>query len=576
MKSKPDAKTPRVLVVDDDNIFLMKILDILRVCGLETEGVSSGAQALEALEGTVFDIVITDLVMADLTGIDLLKAIRELYPILPVICISGVQSFDAAVEMLRNGAFDFLPKPIKPDKLLEAVNRAFMSYTEAMEKDELIVRSQLWTRELLALRHLGESSGRDILKTLFRNTVEAVSDTLQVETVSLMLVDGDNLAVTEAIGLPTGIIGRAHVKIGSGISGWVAEKGEPVLINNIEEHDQFKPSTFSEQYSTQSAMCVPLKRGERVLGVINANNKMSGMPFSQSELDLLVTIGSQVAMAIDNTRLFHGLEEKAEALARAHEDLVRLDKDKTELILNISHELKTPLTSIFGFAGLIPTLELEGDMEDLGDYLGRIDESAHRLNHIVERMLELFRLEAGRVPWKQGSNTISDIVERAEESMGKSLSSREIIRSYDDNEMGNIICDPSLLARALELVLENSVKFSPEESPVAIKAVEHETVPDIPEYARNQGLDNASGANGWIEITVSDRGEGMEEREIPFIFQKFKQLGDIMTTKPSGVGLGLSIARAIIERHHGAIWATSRPGEGSSLHILLPGRRGEE
>jgi len=160
--------------------------------------------------------------------------------------------------------------------------------------------------------------------------------------------------------------------------------------------------------------------------------------------------------------------------------------------------------------------------------------------------------------------------------MGKSLSSREIIRSYDDNEMGNIICDPSLLARALELVLENSVKFSPEESPVAIKAVEHETVPDIPEYARNQGLDNASGANGWIEITVSDRGEGIEEREIPFIFQKFKQLGDIMTTKPSGVGLGLSIARAIIERHHGAIWATSRPGEGSSLHILLPGRRGEE
>lgn len=576
MKGKSDIRTPRVLVVDDDRIFLVKILDILRVCGLQAEGASSGGQALEAMKDTAYDVVITDLVMADLTGIDLLKAIRVQSPILPVICISGVESFDAAVEMIRNGAFDFLPKPVESDKLLETVNRAFASYTEAQEKDELIDRSQLWTRELLALRHLGESSGRDILKTLFRNTVEAVSDTLQVETVSLMLVDGDNLAVTEAIGLPNEIIGRAHVKVGSGISGWVAEKGEPLLINNIKEHDLFKPSAFSRQYSTGSAMCVPLKSGDSILGVINANNKISGLPFSQSELDLLVTIASQIALAIDNTRLFHGLEEKARALAMAHEDLVRLDKDKTELILNISHELKTPLTSIFGFAGLIPTLHLEGDMEDLEDYLTRIDESAHRLNHIVERMLELFRLEAGRVPWKQGLHPISQVVARAEDSMGSSLSSREIIRSYSDSETGDTICDPSLLARAFELVLENAVKFSPDGSPVSIQANWCETVPDIPEYARDQVLDSVSGANGLTEVIVSDRGEGMEEREIPFIFEKFKQLGDIMTTKPSGVGLGLSIAKAIIERHHGAIWVNSKLGEGSSVHMLLPGKKGEE
>ncbi|MFV1957561.1 MAG: ATP-binding protein, partial [bacterium] len=510
----------------------------------------------------------------DLTGIDLLKAIKKQTPTLPVICISGVESFDAAVEMIRNGAFDFLAKPIKPDRLIDTVNRAYAIYREAQEKERLIGRSQAWTRELLTLRHLGESSGRDILKTLFRNTVEAVSDTLQVETVSLMLKDAENLAVTDAIGLPAEVIGRVQVKVGSGISGWVAEKGEPLLINNIEQHELFAPSSFSDQYSTQSAMCVPLKRGDRVLGVLNANNKLNGTPFSETDLDLLVTIGSQVALAIDNTRLFYGLEEKAEALEKAHEELVRLDKDKTELILNISHELKTPLTSIIGFAGLIHTLDLQGDMKDLSDYLGRLEDSADRLNHIVERMLELFRLEAGRVPWNEDHHRPTDIIANAEENLGGQLRTREIVRSYEETWDCSVIGDLPMLTRTLELVIENAVKFSPEGSSITVEGSWLSELPRIPDYALNQSLDTVSGSNGWFEFIVTDQGEGMEEREIPYIFEKFRQLGDIMTTKPPGVGLGLSISRAIIERHRGAIWVSSTPGQGSSVHLLLPGKKG--
>ncbi len=576
MTKTVEHKSPKILVVDDDRFFLENLLEVLRVCGLEAESASSGGEALEAIKRDDWDVVITDLVMADLTGIDLLKTIKKQSPTLPVICVSGVESYDAAIEMIRNGAFDFLAKPIKPDQLIDTVNRAYATRREAKEKERLIGRSQTWTRELLALRQLGESSGRDILKTLFRNTVEAVSDTLQVETVSLMLMDGENLAVTDAIGLPGEVIGRVQVKVGSGISGWVAEKGEPLLINNIEKHELFKPSSFSGQYSTQSAMCVPLKRGDRVLGVLNANNKLDGTLFSQSDLDLLVTIGSQVALAIDNTRLFYGLEEKAEALESAHEELVRLDKDKTELILNISHELKTPLTSIIGFASLVHTLDLKGDTKDLSDYMERLEDSAARLNHIVERMLELFRLEAGRVSWNEDLHKPSDIIAAAEDNLGSHLRTREIVRSYEKAADSRVIGDLPMLARTLELVLENAVKFSPEDSPITIECSWLSDPPRIPDYAPNQSLDMASGSNGWFEFVVTDQGEGMEEQEIPHIFEKFRQLGDIMTTKPSGVGLGLSIARAIIERHKGAIWVISTPGEGSSVHLLLPGKKGEK
>ncbi len=568
-----EHRSPKILVVDDDRFFLENILEIMRICGLEAESASSGGEALEAMKRDDWDVVITDLVMADLTGIDLLKAIKKQTPTLPVICISGVESFEASVEMIRNGAFDFLAKPIKPDRLIDTVNRAYATHREAKEKERLIERSQAWTRELLTLRHLGESSGRDILKTLFRNTVEAVSDTLQVETVSLMLMEAEKLAVTDAIGLPAEVIGRVQVKVGTGISGWVAEKGEPLLINNIEQHELFAPSSFSEQYSTQSAMCVPLKRGDRVLGVLNANNKLNGTPFSETDLDLLVTIGSQVALAIDNTRLFYGLEEKAEALEKAHEELVRLDKDKTELILNISHELKTPLTSIIGFASLIHTLDLQGDMKDLSDYLKRLEDSAVRLNHIVERMLELFRFEAGRVPWNEDYHQPSDIIANTEDNLGRQLRNREIVKSYGEAWNSRVIGDLPMLTRTLELVIENAVKFSPEGSSITVEGNWLSELPRIPDYALNQSLGTVSGSNGWFEFIVTDQGEGMEEREIPYIFEKFRQLGDIMTTKPPGVGLGLSISRAIIERHRGAIWVSSTPGEGSSVHLLLPGKK---
>jgi len=476
--------------------------------------------------------------------------------------------------MLRGGAHNFIYKPLDPERFRSSVRKAYRDHLQAVETQALIERSETWTKELLALRQLGESSSRDMLRVLFRKTVEAVADTLQIETVSLMILEDEHLIVKEAIGLPEEVIGKARVPLGSGISGHVGQTGEPVLINDISQHDRFKPSKFKKQYSTQSALCVPLLRGDRVLGVINANNKTSGASFVRSDLDLLVTIAAQVAMAVDNAGLFHGLEEKAEALAQAHEELLRLDKDKTELILNISHELKTPLTSILGFAGLIHTLDVWGEDENLPMYVSRIESSANLLNHLVERMLELFRLEAKRSKLSRESLPSGEIVAQALGDLEGILNGREVDTVLSEITDKMTYCDPFLFTRALGVVLENAVKFSPEGSPLQIAGLWHPSLPDLPDYASYTGLGETDGStDGWVEFIVSDRGEGMSEQQIPLIFDKFRQLGDIMTTKPSGIGLGLSIARAILEQHGGTIWAESRPGEGSRLHILYPGKK---
>ena len=361
---------PKILVVDDDRFFLRQMVDILSDGGFKVQGVTSGEQALELLEDNKFKVIVTDIVMGKMSGIELLQKVRMHDRLTPVICVSGVRSFENVVEMIRNGASDFLPKPFNPEQLLSAVSSAVIDYEISTEKERIVARSDKWAKELLTLRMLGEASSKEILQSLFKRTIAAISDTLKVETASLMVMEGEVLRLVEAMGLPEEVIGKVTVPLGKGISGHVAQTGEPLLINDISKDERFRPSSFKAQYTTQSALCVPLVRGDRVLGVLNANNKINGESFTESDRDLLYTMASQVAMSMDNARLFLDLEQKAEALREAHEELVRLDKDKTELILNLSHELKTPLTSIIGFASLIPTLDLEGETDSLAEFIG--------------------------------------------------------------------------------------------------------------------------------------------------------------------------------------------------------------
>lgn len=573
MSVTPLPEKPRVLVVDDDRLTLEIVLEILRSGGMDATGATGGAEALKILDEGSWDVVITDIVMDGLTGIDLLHRVKAGSRLLPVICMSGYKSFDSAVQMIKGGASDFLYKPIDRDRLLHVVKSAFSKYRRAIENERIIAQSQSWARELLTLRQLGESSSRDMLQVLFQKTVEAVAETLQIETVSLMIVEGDHLTMAAAMGLPKEIVGKAQVPLGSGISGFVGQTGEPVLINDISKDDRFKPSKFRRQYSTQSALCVPLMRGDKVLGVINANNKTNGEPFSRSDLDLLVTIAAQVAMAVDNTRLFKGLEEKAQALEKAHRELIRLDKDKTELILNISHELKTPLTSIIGFASLLHGLDVQGKTKDLDDYAERIEMSAGLLNHLVERMLELFRLEAGRNAMNRDFIPLQAAVSQAVAELEGTLHGRDVMENFSASTGVHIYTDRSFFTRVLGLILENAVKFSPEDTPIIISWRRHDDLPPVPGYASYSGLGKTGNiSGGWVEIMVSDSGEGITPAEIPAIFEKFRQLGDILTTKPTGIGLGLSIARAILEFLGGAVWADSRKGDGSTFHILLPGK----
>ncbi len=218
--TEPDNHKPNILVVDDDRFFLRQMVEILSDGGFKAQGVTSGEKAVEMLVDHKFQVIVTDIVMGDMSGIDLLQQVRMHDRLTPVICVSGVRSFDNVVEMVRNGASDFLPKPFKPEQLLSAVSIAVIDHEIAMEKEKIVARSDKWNRELLTLRMLGEASSKEILHSLFKRTIEAISDTLQVETASLMVMEGDVLRLVEATGLPEEVVGKITVPLRRGSPVW--------------------------------------------------------------------------------------------------------------------------------------------------------------------------------------------------------------------------------------------------------------------------------------------------------------------------------------------------------------------
>ena len=134
MAESTDNHRPRILVVDDDRFFLRQMVDILIDGGFKAQGVTSGEQALELLEDNKFKVIVTDIVMGEMSGIELLQKVRMHDRLTPVICVSGVRSFDNVVEMIRTGASDFLPKPFNPAQLLSAVRSAVIDHEISMEK----------------------------------------------------------------------------------------------------------------------------------------------------------------------------------------------------------------------------------------------------------------------------------------------------------------------------------------------------------------------------------------------------------------------------------------------------------
>ena len=360
---------------------------------------------------------------------------------------------------------------------------------------------------------------------------------------------------------------------------WCLEHREPVFINDVdtettkyitgydEERRPLEDGTLSEKPG--SIIYMPLINKDKVLGIVTIQS-FKKHAYTEHHLNLMRSLASYTSIAIDNAAAYRRLNQQEAENRRLFEEAEKAravaeeaDAAKSAFLSTVSHELRTPLTSVLGFAKiikkrledrifpLVPTddRKVVQTIQQVHENLAVVVSEGERLTKLIDDVLDLAKIEAGKLEWHMEPVGIEDVIDRATAATS-SLFEQKGLRLVKDVGIGLPIVtgDRDRLIQVVINLISNAVKFTDAGS-VTCRAEER---------------------GGAIVVSVIDTGLGIAPADQPKVFERFKQVGDTLTDKPKGTGLGLPICKEIVEHHGGQIWVDSDLGTGSTFAFSLP------
>jgi len=348
-----DTVPARILVVDDEERLCQSLDTLLTKAGYQIDTALNGKDALAQTRSQRYDLVISDIKLPEMNGIELLQQLRKDDPEAMVVLMTAYASLDTAMAAINMGAYDYMMKPIEFAHLKFTVKRALEKRELELSRrrllDQLRETNKKLTRrvaEVDALYQAGLSlSQSPDLNSLLTKIIELALDVIGATVGSVMLLDKEQgeLTIAAAVGMSEKVRRATRVRGDGSIAGHVAGTGEPLLIKDIKSDPEF--AKFSRGgYGSDTLLCAPLKIKERVLGVINLSDPKHGTEFSDNDLRLLVTFASQAAIAINDGKNFEKAKEKLReltALYRIASELANIDnsRDMTGLIYHSLAEI---------------------------------------------------------------------------------------------------------------------------------------------------------------------------------------------------------------------------------------------
>jgi signal transduction histidine kinase/FixJ family two-component response regulator/putative methionine-R-sulfoxide reductase with GAF domain len=303
----------RIIIVDDESRMCDSLSALLASEGHEVVAFQKATEAAEAIRTQKVDLVITDIKMPDIDGIEILRIVKQVDEGIPVILLTGYASLDSAMEAISRGAYDYLLKPVDFNRLELSVTRALERREAELARLQLV--EELHLSNLILNQRVGEldtlyQAGKSIgslanLKHVLHQIVVLASTVTEANVGSIMLIDepGDYLTIEAHIGLHDDIVRKTRLPVGASIAGYVAKTGEALVIEDVELDGRFKRIN-RERYGAASLLCAPLRIKNKVLGVINMANKSNGQTFTEHDLRLLTNFASQAAVAVDDASQF--------------------------------------------------------------------------------------------------------------------------------------------------------------------------------------------------------------------------------------------------------------------------------
>ncbi len=520
----------KILVADDEP----GIRDMLsyELCsrGYKVVTAANGEEALEKAAKEKFNLVISDVKMSRLGGLELLEAVKKTDPCIEVIMSTGYGTIEMAVTAMKKGAYDFVRKPLDLDEMFAVIEKA-------LEKSEL--------KSLLEAYKAGKNIFSSVkLDELLPAMAGLSTRLLKADDASIMLMAADGrLSVAAVAGLAGDKRGESRLALGERVAGKVARDGGPVIIDGPLDKDP-RFSNIGSLRDIRSAIVFPLMMEGRLLGVLNANRTASEAPFTASDLRHAAVFCGQIAQAVHNATLYRELDDRMREVQQMQEQLVQSEKLAAvgKLAAGVAHEINNPLAGIMGFAELmLQSKELSAaQREDVRSIL----EQSRRCRRIVQNLLQFSR----RTTEKTETVDLGALLEASLQ-----LTKYDLVRS--NIEIKKLIPEDLPAVRGdlaqLEQVCLNLISN-------ARQAME----------GKKDGFlkISASSEAGRVVIRFEDNGCGIPPENLGKVFDPF------FTTKPvgHGTGLGLSVAYGIIQQQRGTLKVESRAGAGTTFIITLP------
>jgi signal transduction histidine kinase len=423
----------------------------------------------------------------------------------------------------------------------------------AIENVRLLQQLQQRTRELqLSLEEVGALSevSRAVSSSL---DLHEVLNTVAAHAVNLSKSDGcgvfefnptrqafDIVASHNLSDAFLAAVHRTTINLSKTTIGKAAESGEPVQVPDIAgayDHP-FREFTVAEGF--HSVLTVPMVGNHIVRGVVLL--RRSPGHFDDRVVNLLTALASQSKVAIENARLFSEIEDKGRQIEAAN-------RHKSEFLANMSHELRTPLNAIIGFSEVLLDPTLKVNEEEQRQFLTDVLSSGKHLLGLINEVLDLAKIEAGKMELQIEPALLQDVVEAVSNTM-RSLAAKKSInlRVDSDESLASFRMDGARVKQVLLNLVSNAIKFTPEGGRVWVRA---------------------GAKDGNARLEVGDTGPGIAAEDQERIFLEFQQAGSD-AGKPQGTGLGLALAKKFVEMHGGRIWLESEVGKGSRFFFTIP------
>ena len=538
---------PTILIVDDqpDNLYVLQRL--LKGHGYSVLQAESGAAAITIATERQPDLILLDVMMPEMDGFEVVQALRAdaTTRALPVVLLTANAPDERLkIQGLKLGADEYLTQPINNNELLARVQALLRT---KRTQDELLARNA----QLAALLDIVQASTSTLdLVEVGRRLIDRALSAASMDLGGIWLRDDDMLRCLAQRGYAADLAeGRQHIPLSESRVSARAMEQQEVIYGSTE--DLYGADSALAQSAT-SVIVLPLLHRGTALGVLHLGTR-SARSFDAEDLAFLGAIANAAAVAVQNARLF-------EESNRQRQELERHDVEKDEFISIISHELKNPLASIKGYAGLLQRRAKKDKAAPASvKGLDVIEQQVNRMNLLLDQLRDVSQIGMDRFEIEAAPLDVAELTQRIALEVQATSTEHELHLDMSDEPL-IINADDFRLSQVMSNLISNAIKYSPGGGTVDI-AVRRAAAPPCQA--------TPSGSGPWALITVRDHGIGIPQDVQDRLFQRFYRAPNTKG-KISGMGLGLYITREIIHRHGGCMWLESQEGVGSLFGVALP------